>query len=110
MRTGQMNKKIEVWDQTESISPVGIVTKTKDLLNACPAAIEFVSSEHVGGITKGVNKKVKITIRYNRQYKIPSETMFIRFDDKDWDIVDDENWYSMNKYTVLTCVLRGKHQ
>ncbi|MGG5825939.1 head-tail adaptor protein [Aeromonas salmonicida] len=108
MRIGRMNKKIEVWDNVERVSKLGIVEKTPELLIICPAAFEFLSSDHVGSITKGVNKKVKVTIRHNRQYKIPSESMFIKFDGKDWDIIDDENWYGMNKYTVLTCVLRGK--
>ena len=108
MRAGGLKHKIEVWDIKETITPAGTVVKAPDLLIACPASIEFINSEHVGGITRGVNKKIKITIRYNRQYKIPSETMFVRFDDKEWDIVDDENWYSRNIKTILTCVLRGK--
>lgn len=110
MRIGRMNKKVEVWDQVERVNKLGIVEKSQELLIICPALIEFQSSDHVGGVTKGVNKKVKVTIRYNRQYKIPQESMFIKFDGKDWDIIDDENWYSLNKYTVLTCVLRGKKQ
>ncbi|QWL58219.1 head-tail adaptor protein [Aeromonas jandaei] len=105
-----MRHKVEVWDQVERVNNLGLVEKSPELLLPCPAYIEFVSSDHVGGITQGVNKKIKVTIRYNRQYKIPQESMFIKFDGKDWDIIDDENWYSLNKFTVLTCVLRGKKQ
>ena len=53
MRIGRMRHKVEVWDQVERVNNLGLVEKSPELLLPCPAYIEFVSSDHVGGITQG---------------------------------------------------------
>lgn len=108
MRIGLMRQNIEVWDIVERINGFGVVEKTPSLLLQCPAAITFEKGGEVGNNTKGYNKVLKCVMRFNRAVRPPVHNMFIRWDGQDFDITNDENWWSLNKYITLTLVNRTK--
>ncbi|HDI3263898.1 TPA: head-tail adaptor protein [Vibrio cholerae] len=108
MRIGMMREQIEVWKSTESINQYGITTYHKELYLACPAGVKHLSNSVDGGLTKSHNTSIEFTIRNNRYYSQVGNNSFIKWDNKEYDIVGNNNHYSHSKYITLVGVLRGK--
>ncbi|WP_429142524.1 phage head completion protein [Aeromonas veronii] len=108
MRIGLMRENIEVWESKTSLNEYGTEVKQTELMLACPAAVKFVSKSEVGGSTKTRNTTVEFTCRMNRYFRAPDPSMYIKWDGQEYDITDDDNYFSLNKYIKLTAVKRSK--
>ncbi|MGF1787098.1 head-tail adaptor protein [Photobacterium swingsii] len=103
-----MRQTIELWDTKKSVNEYGVEQETKELFLSCAAAVKHVGNEVVGDTTKGFNVTVEFTVRYNRYFKAPNNSMYIMWDGQEWDIINHNNWWSQNKYITLTAVKRSK--
>lgn len=108
MRIGLMRNQIEIWESKVSINEYGVEVDQKELMLVCPAAVKFISKSEVGETTKTRNTTVEFTCRMNRYFKTPDPSMFIKWDGQEYDIINDNNYFSLNKYIVLTAVRRSK--
>lgn len=107
MRTGLLRNQIEIWDTTKTLNEFGVEVESKELFLACPAAVKHLTNQVVGETTKGFNVTIEFTIRFNRQFKAPNNSMYILWDGQEWDIVNHNNYYSLNKFITLTAVKRS---
>lgn len=108
MRIGLMREQIEVWESKTSVNEYGVEVKQIELMLACPAAVKFVSKDAIGNATKTRNTTVEFTCRMNRYFKRPDPSMYIKWDDQEYDIISDDNYFSLNKYIKLVAVKRSK--
>ncbi|HHG3075755.1 TPA: head-tail adaptor protein [Vibrio parahaemolyticus] len=108
MRIGMMREQIEIWSSTESVNAFGVPEHKKDLFLTTPASVKHISNTLDGGTTKSFNTNVEFTIRNNRYYSEVDNSMFIKWDGNEYDIVGNNNYYSKSKYLTLVCIKRGK--
>lgn len=108
MRTGLMRNQIEIWDTKKTVNEYGIESETKELFLTCPAAVKHISNTTVGDNNLSFVCTVEFTIRYNRYFKAPTNSMYILWDGQEWDITNHNNYYSLNKFITLTAVKRSK--
>ena len=108
MRIGMLREKIEIWDTKKTINEYGIEVDNKDLFLACHSAVKHINNAVVGDTTQSFNITVEFTIRFNRYYKNPNNSMFVIWDNQEWDIINNSNFYSLNKFITLTAVKRNK--
>ncbi|EGR0698864.1 head-tail adaptor protein [Vibrio parahaemolyticus] len=108
MRIGMMKHVIELWNVTTTVNNYGVEEHKKELFQRTFAAIKHIKNEVVGNNTKSFNKTIEFTIRYNRYYETPDNSMFIVWDGNEYDIINNDNYYSMDKFITLTAVQRSK--
>ena len=108
MRIGLMRENIEIWNAVTTVNEFGMEVKTKELFLICPAAVKHISNDNAGDITKTFNQNIQFTIRYNRYFKAPNNSMYIIWDGREYDIIMHNNYHSLNKYIALTAVHRSK--
>ncbi|WP_347368022.1 head-tail adaptor protein [Vibrio vulnificus] len=108
MRTGLMKHKIEVWKTVKTINEYGVYEEEKSLFLSCYAAVKHINNEVAGDKTKSILKRVDFTIRYNRYFGSPDSTMYVKWDGQEYDVINDDNYYSLNKYITLNTTKRSK--
>ncbi|WP_175384171.1 phage head completion protein [Edwardsiella tarda] len=108
MRIGLMRNQIEIWSATKSINEYGVEVEAKELMLQCPAAAKYVKTDLQGNNIKQRQVVVEFTVRFNRFFNAPDESHYIRFDGDEWDIINTNNWHSLNKTITLTAVKRSK--
>lgn len=108
MRIGRMRHHIEIWNTTIKVNQFGVNEETKELFLSCPAAIDDSFNESVGQSNKSLNTTIKFTIRFNRYFKAPNNSMYIRWDNREFDIIHHNNHHSLDRYITLTAVARSK--
>ncbi len=107
MRIGLMRNQIEIWSTTKSINEYGVEVEAKELMLQCPAAAKYVKTDLQGNNIKQRQVVVEFTVRFNRFFNAPDESHYIRFDGDEWDIINTNNWHSLNKTITLTAVCTG---
>lgn len=103
-----MREQIEIWNTIKSVNEYGIESEKKELFLAVPAAVKYVNNTTVGDNNLSFVTTLQFTIRYNRYFNAPNNSMYIVWDGQEWDIVNHDNYYSLNKFITLTAVKRSK--
>lgn len=108
MRIGLMREQIEIWRTKKVLNEYGLETESKELFQQCPAAVKHVNNTTIGNNNLSFITTVEFTVRFNRYYKEPDNSMYVIWDGHEWDVVNNDNYWSLNKFIKLIAVKRSK--